>query len=293
MHETVQVAQSDGFMSTVFHWPASISPLGVVLIAHGMGEHSLRYDSFATELAAAGYYVYAAEHRGHGEPARQADSLGDFGVAGFSVLASDLVKLVDWARRRHSGLPLILFGHSMGSFVAQLLLLDHSELIDGASLWGSSALDLLGGALAKAPTDGEPFAPFNAAFQPARTDFDWLSRDEEQVDLYVQDPLCGFAATPSSFGSMLEAGERLADPSALKCIRSDLPILIFSGDADPVGGTAGAFVRELKERYEAAGLRGVSLKLYVGGRHEMLNETNRLEVVGEVMSWLRRARDTE
>ena len=291
MHETVQVTQSDGFVSTILHWPTSISSLGVVFISHGMGEHSLRYESFATELTAAGYHVYAADHRGHGEFAKQAGTLGDFGVNGFPVLASDLIKLVNWARHRHPGLPLTLFGHSMGSFVVQLFLLSHSELIDGAILSGSCALDLLGESLAKAPTDGGPFAPFNAAFQPARTESDWLSRDTEQVDLYLQDPLCGFAATPSSFESMLEAGEKLADPAALLCIRSDLPILIFSGDADPVVGMDGAFVRELKKRYDAAGLRSVSLNLYPGGRHEMLNEINRLEVVDNVISWLRRTGD--
>jgi alpha-beta hydrolase superfamily lysophospholipase len=288
MPETTQVTQPDGFASSTFHWPASTDPVGVVFVAHGMGEHSLRYDTFARELAAAGYHVYAAEHRGHGKPAEQNNSLGDFGPAGFPVLASDLVTLVGYARDRHPELPLTLFGHSMGSFVAQLFLLDNSSKVDAAILSGSSALDLLGEALASAPADdGGPFAPFNAAFQPARTDFDWLSRDEKQVDLYIQDPLCGFAAAPDSFGSMLQAGERLADPAKLKCVRPDLPILIFSGDRDPVGGEAAGFVRELKARYEAAGLRRVSLSIYSDGRHEMLNETNRKEVVADVISWLR------
>lgn len=287
MPDRFKLPQQDGFISTVFHWPSSTDPVGVVQIAHGMGEHSLRYDTFASELAAAGYHVYAAEHRGHGEAALQSNNLGDFGPDGFPALAADLFNVINWARRRHPDLPMVLFGHSMGSFVAQLLLLDSSDLIDGAILSGSSAVDLLGRALANAPADGGPFAPFNAAFYPVRTDFDWLSRDEEQVDRYTKDPFCGFAATPASFGSMLAAGERLADPAELKRVRPDLPVFIFSGDRDPVGGEAAEFVRELKTRYDAAGLRRVALKIYADGRHEMLNETNRREVVGDVISWLR------
>jgi alpha-beta hydrolase superfamily lysophospholipase len=171
----------------------------------------------------------------------------------------------------------------MGSFAAQLFALDHAYLIDGLALSGSAALDRV----AAAVTEGsDAFAFLNKPFEPARTPFDWLSRDAAQVDLYMADPLCGFGLTPSSFVSLFSCAARFIDPSQIAAIRKDLPIYIFSGLDDPLASVIGA-LDPLIARYQSAGIRLVT-DLYPAGRHEILNETNRAEVVGNFMRWLNR-----
>ncbi|WP_260928809.1 alpha/beta fold hydrolase [Novosphingobium sp. 9] len=287
---TDQVACPDGRMATVYHWRATVPVKGVVLIAHGMGEHALRYDRFARALAAAGYEVHAPDQRGHGPAARDDGTLADLGPDGFPALTQDHAALILWVREHYGDLPLILFGHSMGSMMLQQLILDTVDPGDAVILCGSTAVDRMGEMMAASKAEGGPFAAFNAAFQPVRTGADWLSRDEREVDLYLADPLCGFAVTPASFASLLAQGEHLRDPAALEILHPELPILIFSGDMDPIAGPPetprGAIVRELTERYRAAGLRRVTLKLYPEGRHEMLNEINREDVTGDVLGWI-------
>ena len=154
-----------------------------------MGEHALRYAGLARALNRRGLVVYAQDQRGHGATATSADELGRLGANGWAELVADIGRLSTLARRAHPGIPLVLLGHSMGSFAVQQYLLDHSAEVGAAVLTGTAVLDLLEPALdLDAPVD---LAVFNAAFQPARTDYDWLSRDEAQVDLYVDDPRCG------------------------------------------------------------------------------------------------------
>jgi len=178
---------------------------------------------------------------------------------------------------------LILFGHSMGSFAAQLYLSKHSDLIDGVVLSGSAAVDLL------PPVDpsGNAFEAFNAPFEPARTPFDWLSRDPREVDAYVADPLCGFSVTPSSMASLFAALAPVLAADALRAVRADLPIYLIAGDKDPINGGL-ARLAPLVERYRAAGIKDVTHDFYAGGRHEMLNETNRAEVVRNLGRWIDR-----
>ena len=152
----------------VYRWKGSAPARGIVQIAHGMGEHALRYRPIAHALVNAGYIVYANDHRGHGELAAQANALGDFGPGGFPVLVDDMAKVTQMARDAEKGKPLILLGHSMGSFAAQLYLLDHSELLDGVALSGTTALDLLGAA---AMAGRWKLEDLNASFEPARTPF--------------------------------------------------------------------------------------------------------------------------
>lgn len=273
---------ADGTPISAYRWPAQ-GPTRVVLqISHGMGEHALRYLEPLQPLLAKGIAVYANDHRGHGLTATK-ETLGDFGPGGFAAVVDDMARLSDLIRRAHPGVPLILLGHSMGSFAAQIYLLSHSGLIDGAVLSGSVALDLL------PPPDpnANGLEAFNAPFEPARTPFDWLSRDPGEVDKYVFDPLCGFSVTPASMASLFGAAAALFEPGALKRIRPDLPIYIFAGDMDPLNGGL-AWLKPLVERYRAAGVRDVTFDFYTGGRHEMLNETNRAEVVGNLGAWIER-----
>jgi alpha-beta hydrolase superfamily lysophospholipase len=161
------IAASDGASIMVHQWKGSGPVRGIVQIAHGMGEHSLRYRPIAHALVDAGYIVYANDHRGHGELAAQANALGDFGPGGFPALVDDMTVVTRFARDANNGKPLILLGHSMGSFAAQLYLLDHSELLDGAALSGTTALDLLGAA---AMSGRWKLEDLNAAFEPAPRD---------------------------------------------------------------------------------------------------------------------------
>jgi alpha-beta hydrolase superfamily lysophospholipase len=270
-------------------WEEVDSPSGILVIAHGLGEHARRYEAFATELNQAGYIVFALDHRGHGGSPGPS-GLGDFGAGGWNALVLDMVRLIAIARETYPGLGLTLFGHSMGSFASQQLVLDHSALIDALVLSGSAAVDKLFEANAEAienlQEEGKSaFSPYNALFEPARTDFDWLSRDAAEVDKYIADPLCGFDLLPESGMGMVVEAARLSNPSALDQIRSDLPVLLLAGDMDPVTGQL-AFLDVLRERYATAGIARIETLYYEGGRHEMLNEINREEVMGDVTTWL-------
>ncbi len=221
---------SDGLEIAYYRWRTPARAAGIVQIAHGMGEHALRYAHVAEFLNQAGYHVYASDHRGHGRTAKNVEALGDFGSAGWNGLVADLAMVTKLARTREGGLPVILLGHSMGSFAAQQYVLDNSALIAGLVLSGSAAVDKL----AIDPSREADLTAFNQAFEPARTPYDWLSRDNAAVDAYVADRLCGFGINKRAMATMAAGASRLIDPSELSKIRSDLPIYIFAGDKDPI-----------------------------------------------------------
>jgi alpha-beta hydrolase superfamily lysophospholipase len=271
----------DGTPIFAYRWSGDAPVRGILQVAHGMGEHALRYREPLTPIIESGIVVYANDHRGHGRTAPDAGALGDFGPAGFAALASDMAKLTDIARAENPGKPLVLLGHSMGSFALQLYLLDHSRKIDGAVLSGSAALDCLAAGM----NTGQGLKSFSAAIEKPRTEFDWLSRDPAEVDKYIADPLCGFSATEASQAGMFAALMRTFDPQALKAVRGDLPLYIFAGDRDPVNGNL-AWLLPLADRYRAAGVKNLQTKFYKDGRHEMLNETNRADVVRDLAGWI-------
>ncbi|MCW5635072.1 MAG: lysophospholipase [Rubrivivax sp.] len=276
---------ADGTEITTYAWTAvPARPLGVVQLAHGLAEHGQRYARFANALNAAGFVVHAVDHRGHGRTAR--GELGRFGAPGFSGLIADVVQFGAALRAQHGALPLFLFGHSMGSFAAQAALLEHSATWSGAVLSGSTALDAFVAAMAQAPADGPAgLEAFNAGFEH-RTGYEWLSRDAAEVDAYVADPWCGWPVPDDVIPMLFAPAARLADPAALAGIRSGLPLLIASGDADPLAG-GGALLQLLGQRYREAGLADVTVTLYPGARHEILNETNREQVIADIVAWLR------
>ena len=276
---------ADGTKIAAYRWTGDQSPRAIVQIAHGMGEHAARYRRLAEALTAAGYAVYANDHRGHGKTAGSADHHGDLGPGGWAGLVSDVGELSAIARREHPGIPLVLVGHSMGSFALQGYLLDHSADLDGAVLSGTSAIDVI--APGVDPTKEVDLSAFNAAFEPARTDYDWLSRDPDEVDAYVADPACGFGLHPRSTAAMLDGLAGTADAARLGGIRSDLPVYLVSGDADPIAG-GGALIDLVADRYRQAGVHDVTVVLYPGARHEVFNETNRDEITAALVAWLDR-----
>jgi len=273
---------SDGLRVACFRWDSHGPTRGVVQIAHGMGEHIGRYIETIEFLNSAGLTVYGNDHRGHGRTASAAVPFGDFGVGGFDLLVEDMIQLSRIAKEENPNHPFILFGHSLGSFAAQKYVLDRSEQIDGLVLSGSGALDGFA-RLSNSTRTGSNFLNFN--FEPARTPFDWLSRDPDVVDAFINDPLCFPELQPAAFASFLESAPDLCDPHHLQKVREDLSVYLFSGSEDPVGEQLDG-VALLIDRYGKAGLYDVSHDFYQGGRHEMLNEINKDEVRERLLAWI-------
>lgn len=273
---------ADGTDIATYAWgDVDGEPRGAVQIAHGLAEHGARYDRFATALNQAGFLAFATDHRGHGQTGR--NQLGDFGAVGFDGLIADVAEYGARIVKDHPDIPVYLFGHSMGSFASQSVITDHSDQYAGAVLSGSTALDVLAAGLAESEGPAGLEA-FNAGFEH-RTGYEWLSRDEAEVDLYVADPWCGFDLPAETIPLLFSPAARLADPAVLAGIRSDLPLLIASGSDDPLAG-GGQLVELLGQRYREAGLTDVTVKVYQGARHEILNETNRDEVTNDIVGWL-------
>lgn len=278
-------------------WIPEGEPKGVVQILHGMAEHISRYDRPARALAGAGYLVAGHDHRGHG-PDWPKDKLGWFSEKdGWKKILEDAHKVTGYLSGRFPGTSLILLGHSMGSFLAREYALVWPGELSALILSGTGSygrpLAMAGSVLAGLTPPDKPaalvdriaFSGNNKAFAPARTPFDWLSRDEKEVDKYVSDPLCGFTFTGRAFRDFFGGLTRLTDQKRLKVMDPDMPVLFISGDRDPVGAM-GAGVREVEKSFLDAGMKRVKCLLYPGARHELFNETNRDEVLKDLIGWL-------
>ncbi|MFI6093643.1 serine aminopeptidase domain-containing protein [Streptomyces sp. NPDC051218] len=273
----------DGTQIVAFRWEPAGTPRAIVQITHGVGEYVRRYSHVAASLVAAGYAVQGQDHRGHGATAGSEEALGQIGAAGWTELVHDIGELAALGRQQWPGVPLFLLSHSLGSFATQQFLLHSSDRVDGVVLTGTSALDLLEPAL---DLDAEiDLSAFNAGIEPARNGFDWISRDDGIVDAYLGDPYCGFGLDPEGMKAMVAGARAVAAPERMAQVRADLPLAVMVGGADPVGGH-GELVKALVDRYRTAGLTDVSLRVYEGARHEILNETNRAEVINDILGWL-------
>ena len=274
----------------------------IVIIAHGMAEQAQRYDDFANFLNKNGYVVYALDQRGHGKTAGSLENLGFIAESnGWQKVTDDLSVLVDSAKAEYNKLPIFLFGHSMGTFVVRTYMSQHSENVSGAILSGTTgSAGLLGKVgialtglimLFKQKNSLSPlmnklsFGDFNKAFKPNRTDFDWLSRDNEQVDKYINDPYCGTIFSVGFYNDMMKGLELINKAETANKVRNDLPICLFAGDKDPVSKN-GKQVKDVFDMYKNAGVSDISIKLYQDARHETLNETNKEEVYNDVLAWL-------
>ena len=271
------ISEVDGFRLHGDRWKAGSKPEAVIVIAHGAAEHAGRYERFAAALSAQGFETWAIDHRGHGRSPGP-KGLGDTGAGKWDGLIDDIAQLVREARRAVPHAPVILFGHSMGAFAAQHFCTKYSASIDAVVLSGSTYFDL------PAELRELPAFNFNAAFQPERTPYDWLSRDLAEVDKYIADPLCGFEAVAPVFTA--DDLRHLSAPSALAQIRPDLPVLLLAGDMDPLNGKL-ALLNVLQQKLREAGVQHIDTLYYEGGRHEMLNELNRDQVMADVIKWLK------
>ncbi|MFM9277009.1 alpha/beta fold hydrolase [Paenibacillus jiagnxiensis] len=275
---------------------------GIVQIAHGMCETAYRYLELAEYLTASGYAVYANDHIGHGQTAASPNSLGNPGPDAFNRMARNLIEVGEIASMEFPGVPRILFGHSMGSFLTQKVMCDPEQSYDGFILSGTNGprkllrfgerLAVIQGMLQGSEhrsllLNAIVFGGFNRSFRPARTGFDWLSRDPEEVDRFIQDPLCGAICTTDFFRSFFRLLQEIHLPESLVKIDKTKPVYIFAGDRDPVG-MFGKGVLSLFQLYKELGMERVEYKLYPDGRHEMLHEINREEVIADAIGWLRR-----
>jgi alpha-beta hydrolase superfamily lysophospholipase len=279
------------------------SERAVIQIVHGMGEHGARYERFARDACDSGYAVYVADCRGHGQTVASEAELGHFADEdGWEKVVADVHLVGETIAASHPGKPRVLLGHSMGSFIAADYLTRNGDTVSAAVLSGSAgSTGLLGwglravarteclrlGARAHSPVLQKlVFGRFNQAFEPARTPFDWLSRDPDEVARYVADPRCGFVLSAQSFLDMARGLARYQRPEVLARIPHRLPVYLVAGEVDPVGGREG--VEKLGVELRAAGLERVDVRIFPNARHEMLNETNRAEVTREILAWLER-----
>jgi alpha-beta hydrolase superfamily lysophospholipase len=287
----------------VYKWlpDEEVQVKGVVQIAHGMAETAARYEGFARALTNDGFVVYANDHRGHGKTAGEVEKLGDLGEDGFNSMVENMHGLNERIKEENPNLPIFLFGHSMGSFLTQRYICLYGNGLKGAIVSGSCGKQgmiidvarlIAKGEIKKIGRSGKSnkldklsFGSYNNSFKPNRTGFDWLSRDNKEVDKYIADPFCGTVFTAGFFYDFLSGLKSIADQTEIKNVPKDLPIYIFSGDKDPVGKN-GKGVLKLVKTYKEHGIKDLTHKLYKDGRHEMLNETNKEEVTFDVLKWL-------
>lgn len=302
------VTAPDGVPVATYTWlPPGSRPRAVVQIAHGAAEHGLRYERFARHLVAHGYGVVASDHRGHGATARSTGGYGvtdtadpDSGADAWRAIVDDLKAIGDQVRALHPDVPVVLLGHSLGSLLARDYAQEYPDTLAGLILSGTfrslpgaetevAAARLgeeiaKGGRAARSSFLAELFASFNDPY-PRRTGFEWLSRDESEVDAYAADDACGFAFSAGLTLDWVHAVRKINDPRNLARVPADLPIHIAVGTEDPCNQGM-TLVYELLEDFRYAGVRDLTWKGYEGARHEILNETNRDEVQRDLTGWL-------
>ncbi len=306
METTFTFSAPDSAEISVCRWPAQGRPSAIVQIIHGLAEHAGRYRRVAEALNAAGYSVFASDLRGHGRTAKSPDDLGFFAEHdGWRKCLDDLWQLNRIIAAENPGVPMLVLGHSMGATFARQFMAEHGEALAGVVLSGSSGqptpLALSGRLVARAERlrlglrgrsaliQSLSFESFNKRFEPARTKFDWLSRDPAEVDKYIADPLCGFNATVQLWIDMLDTWAAVAKSCAM--VPKNLPIYVISGTHDPVSAGTKS-LEPMLEQYRAAGLQ-VEHEFYPESRHELLNETNREEVIQDLLGWITRKLGSE
>jgi alpha-beta hydrolase superfamily lysophospholipase len=276
--ETFWCKDKDDVDIFVYKWLPEGVPKATVQIAHGLAEHAERYTYVAEALVKAGYAIYANDHRGHGKTGEKYGELGELGPRGWDGTVEALVALTDIIKKEQPGIPIFLLGHSWGSFLAQDYIQKWGDNLQGVLLTG---------------TTGSPFPEtdigaeglgLNFTVKNPKTPFDWLTRDENEVQKYIDDPWCGFSLPPSILQILGDSNEKLLDTKNDEKIPKELKVYIFVGDNDSVGGREGA--KALAERYQNAGIKDITLKTYPESRHELFNELNRDEVIRDVISWL-------
>lgn len=291
---------STPYARPLYLWQPEGQPRALVLVSHGMAEYVTRYNHLGQALNKAGYLMAGYNHLGHGEEAPIKGYFAD--QDGWGRTVADLKAIMDWLAAQYPGCKRVLFGHSMGSFLAREYALRYPKGLDALVLsgtgWYPKAL-CLGGLLparllstlgqAKKPSKMLDKLAFSANNKPFRaqngTAFDWLSRDPVEVQKYIDSPLCGFVFTARGFADLFSGLLALTQVDRYKVLPASLPVRLMSGGSDPVGAN-GKGVHTVADQLRAANLNHITVQLYAGARHEIVNETNKQEVIADLIAWL-------
>lgn len=277
-------------------------PRAIVQIIHGIAEYIGRYDEFMSFLADNGIIAVGTDHLGHGKSIESEEQTGFFAYDnGWDYVVRDEEVLRLAMHENYPELPIIVFGHSMGSFMTRTLLIRYPDafnaaiisgtgnqgaaLVNGGLFMGNLVTGLRGAHHYSKFLNNLAFGSYNKIYENPKTEYDWLSRDEANVQKYIDDPLCGFIPSCSLFRDMMTGVKFITNKKNLTAMNKDMPVYFMSGDMDPVG-ECGKGVQKAYKNFLEVGMKDVSIKLYPGGRHEMLNEINKDEVYADILSWL-------
>ncbi|MBM7605906.1 alpha-beta hydrolase superfamily lysophospholipase [Metabacillus crassostreae] len=303
MKTTSWLKMSDGEEIFVSTWSEEgISPKTILQLSHGMGEHIARYDAFAQYLVDQGIIVVGNDHRGHGETGSKSGQLGFFAAErGFERAVEDLKEINNSIKEQYPNTPIFIMGHSMGSFLVRRFLQRFQTGVDAVILSGTGGNPGFMGKIAKTIAKSQIrklgqtsesqlmnkliFGRYNKNIPNMKTSSDWLTRDHQEVQKYIEDKYCGFIPTTSFFYDLMEGLESIHKNDEVGKINKKLPFFIFSGDQDPVGNYSKGVVEVIKQ-YKNSGINNIEHKFYKEGRHEMLNELNRTEVYHDISTWI-------
>ncbi len=286
----------------VREWTPDTQPVGVLQIIHGVAETIERYDAFANFMNENGFVVVGTDHLGHGQSISCQEDLGYFAEnGGWEYVVGDERKLYESMKETYPGIPSFILGHSMGSFIVRTFAITYHDGPDGIIVCGTGfppapllfaglTLSKLekkrkGGMYRSALVDKAAFGSYNKKISNPRTEKDWLTTDSEIVDKYIADPLCGFMPTVGLFYDMFSAIKYVCDPKNISRVDKNLPVFLIAGNDDPVGDY-GKGVQRCYSAYLTAGLNDVTMKLYKGARHELLNEYCKEDAYNDILSWI-------
>ncbi|RKQ35876.1 alpha/beta hydrolase [Oceanobacillus halophilus] len=300
MENTFWMKANDDVQIYVKKWYSSVTrPKAIIQLSHGMAEHIGRYEAFAHYLVSQGFVVYGNDHRGHGQTGLKQGLLGYLSDRnGFTKTMEDLHMITLRIRQEFPNTPLFLFGHSMGSFLSRLYIEKYSDLIKGVILSGTgyfpAAISKPGKTLAALlPPNKQSklmnqlaFGNYNSKIKENKTIFDWLTRDNQEVQKYLNDPLSGFVPTAKFFVDLMSGIEQVQSKKHASSIRKGLPMLFISGTEDPVGNHEKGVWKSVRI-YEKSGIENITTLLFDGARHELINEINKKEVFTVIENWIR------
>ncbi len=301
--ETQRLKSPTGATIAYHHTSASGTARGILLISHGLAEHSRRYEAFAEAMASHGFHVYAHDHRGHGETIAGDAPIGRFARRnGSNQVMADVLAMRELAAAAHPGLPIILFGHSMGGLISLNTAITYPDKLDAVTVWNSNFKPGLAGRAAQlilktermfkgsdvpsGPLPKLTFSTWGKSVPNHRTEFDWLSRMPEQVDKYIADPLCGFDASVSLWLDIFELSFRAPQRTYLDRLKRDMPIHLVGGGKDPATDN-GKAISWLSHHLKRAGFSNVTTIIHPDMRHETLNEIGADQAIADFADWCR------